>query len=73
MILLMLAFNTVAAQHKIGSLDLEAIVRRMPETAKAESILKQYQDSVQNEYGKFEEEYNKKMESFMKCIPSLTP
>jgi Skp family chaperone for outer membrane proteins len=69
----MLAFNIAAAQHKIGSVDLEAIIKRMPETVKAESILKQYQDSVQNEYGKLEEEYNKKMESFMKCIPSLTP
>jgi outer membrane protein len=72
-VLLMLAFNIAAAQNKIGSVDLEAIIKRMPETVKAESILKQYQDSAQNEYGKFEEDYNKTIESFMKGNHSLNP
>jgi outer membrane protein len=60
MVFLMLAFNIAAAQNKIGSVDFEIIIKRMPETARAESILKQYQDSLQREYGKLEEDLNKK-------------
>jgi outer membrane protein len=66
MVLLMLAVKIATAQYKIGSVDLEAIIKHMPETAKAESILKQYQDSLQSEYGKLEESYNKTTESFIK-------
>jgi outer membrane protein len=69
----MLAFNIAAAQNKIGSVDFEIIIKLMPETARAESILKQYQDSVQNEYEKFEEDYNKKIESFMKGNHGIGP
>jgi outer membrane protein len=73
MVLLMFAFNILLAQHKIGGVDLEAIIKRMPEKGNADSIIKFYQDSLQTEYEKLEKVCNKRLESLMQGNHGLGP
>ena len=59
LLLLVLAFNILSAQNKIACVDAELLMKRMPETAKADTILKYYQDSLQSEFQTLEEVLNR--------------
>ena len=64
LILVIVTSKNIIAQSKIGCVYRDNIIALMPEVTKANTILKQYQDSLVNETEKLEETYNKRMKDW---------
>jgi Skp family chaperone for outer membrane proteins len=59
LIILILWCNNLVAQNRIAAVNSDTLISRMPETAKANIVLQQYQDSLYKAAKKLEEEYDK--------------
>jgi outer membrane protein len=58
--------NCIAAQDKIGGVNMDKLMERSPETKKAIAMLKKMQDSLQIEYNQLAKEINEATNKFAK-------
>ncbi len=71
---LVVAANEATAQTKIGYIDLETVISVMPEAAKIDTLLQQYQtDSVNSQFKVVMEEYTYKDSLLNKADTSKMP
>ncbi len=67
-----LGFLSAAAQTKIGYVNTEEVMGAMPETAKANKELQEYQESLAKQYEDLEKDANEKIAQFGKDSATLT-
>ena len=64
----------VQAQNKTACINQDEVINRMPEVTVANRILKQFQDSLQQDFQKQQDAYNQKMNKWVQtCGDLLTP
>jgi outer membrane protein len=68
-----LGFLSAAAQTKIGYVNTEEVMGSMPETAKANKELQEYQESLAKQYEDLEKDANEKIAQFGKDSATYTP
>jgi outer membrane protein len=68
-----LGFLSAAAQTKIGYVNTEEVMGAMPETAKANKELQEYQESLAKQYEDLEKDANEKIAQFGKDSATYTP
>ncbi|MGC4101351.1 OmpH/Skp family outer membrane protein [Ferruginibacter sp.] len=66
-ILLLVSFEAMTAQNKIGVIDIDSLISLMPETAQANLILIKFQDSLTGELGKLEHLQDSITKSWINC------
>jgi outer membrane protein len=62
------------AQNRVACIDQDEVIGRMPEVAVANRILRQFQDSLQQDFQQQQDAYNQKVNQWIKtCGDLLTP
>lgn len=69
---LALGFLGASAQTKIGYVNTDEVIAAMPETDKANTELKEFQESLGNQYNDLEAEANEKSAKFIKDSATLS-